>query len=173
MIFEYPLISKRSLPVFRNCIGNSDDLMNICFDTGCGITTFYMDYETIQLLYPDIQKANTTIKVNNASGVKTSHELYIIPTFTLKARYNKVLRIKNLYCCLSSANVPQIDVLLSGTVFYNAKTIITPRPADATHGAGRVLIVDTFKDDRSTMYMKKKKSKNAMHFICVYNEPTE
>ncbi len=173
MIFEFSLIGKRSLPTFRNYLGNSEDLMNICFDTGCGITTFYMDIDTIRVLYPDIQEVNSSIKVNDASGGETPHKLYKIPSFDLKDRNGNILHIKDMYCCLSPASIPQIDVLLSGALFYNAKAIITPRTADEKHKAGRFLIVDTFLDGRNTMYMQKKRFKHTVHYICVYNAPSD
>ena len=171
MKYEFILLNKNSLPIFRNNLGRNELSMNICLDTGCGITTFYTSIDTIKTMYPNIRDANEAVYLRNASGQMMPHSLYIIPDFSIIDRCDSILHIKDLYCCLSNANIPQIDVLLSGNIFYNTKMTITPLRNNETHKPYRVLSVDTFKDDRDTLYMQGQKTKDGTHYICVLNIP--
>ena len=168
MVYEFNLINEKSIPIFVNSVVNSKNILNICFDTGCGITTFYMDYNTIKMLYPDIQETNINASINDANGGMAQQPLYIIPDFILKDNNNSELHIINLYCCLSEASIPPIDVLLSGSAFYNTKLSISPRRN--SNGAYRSLEIDTFNDSRDTLYMQRTVTKNCTHYICAFTE---
>lgn len=119
MVYEFDLIKGKTLPIFLNRFGNIKNAMNICFDTGCGITTLYMDEDTAKILFPNIQKTSIDANLHDANGGSVRQDLYIIPDFVLKDNNHAKLHIRNLYCCLSNANMHQIDILLSGAIFLS------------------------------------------------------
>ena len=132
MKYEFVLEQKTSLPIFRNEIGIIERKvgMNICFDTGNNITTFYnMTPNFIQMLFPDIRNANEEVTVRSADGSLTTSRLFIIPDFVLVDKDKQKLHINNLYCRFDSSKIRMIDILLAGDVFYNSSATVTPQRA--------------------------------------------
>ena len=157
MVYSFVLLNGVGLPIFTNKLGSTTDF-NICLDTGCGLTTLYLDNETVKLLYPDAKKANISVEMKNADGDVCTTEVYIIPTFVLVDNNNEKLIVKNLYCIISDAEMDNIDILLSGNVFFNTSLTITPNKID--DNPQRVIRVDTLRDNRHFLFMEPAKDKS-------------
>ena len=150
-----------------NKLGSSALDFRICLDTGCGLTTFYMDMDILKVLYPDIQDANITVDMTSADGVITNNLVHIIPNFYMTDNDGKRILIKDLHCVVSSARMKKIDVLLSGNIFCSAGLTIIPQK-DKHEIAKRYIIIDTLDDNRCILIMKPLRNSNGK----IRNEPS-
>ncbi|MBR1742438.1 MAG: hypothetical protein IJ733_11360 [Lachnospiraceae bacterium] len=90
--------------------------------------------------------------MRSADGIERNSDVYIIPKFELMDNDGKKLLIKNLYCNITKTRFDNIDVLLSGNVFYNASLTITPNIKDNI--TRRLIRIDTFEDKRNILIME-------------------
>ena len=158
MIFTFVLLSGVGLPIFMNRLGTKSTDFNICLDTGCGLTTFYMDLDSVQFLYPEIKKVDTPTYIRTADGNIENNALYIIPEFRLTDKDDQTIFIRNLYCSISDVGFDNFDILLSGNAFYNAGLTITPyKDKEKPY---RIIRIDTFDDGRDTFIMRQVKDVN-------------
>ena len=172
MKYEFKLLKGYSLPIFKNKIGTKGKLdANICIDSGCGITTFYKSESIVGAMFPNIRPANSTVEVRNASGTKDKLPLYIIPELVLIDENNNLLHIMNLYCCIVPVNMPQIDVLLAGAIFFSSRMIIELARKEETKEPYRTFKVNTLIKGRDTLYMERQEGNDRVHYICALNAP--
>ncbi len=166
MIFNFCLENKSILPVFRSDLGTELRSFDVCYDTGCVLTRFYMTESKVKSRFPEIVRLDRTVDSRNADGDVTPTTLYVIPDFVLTDDEGKKLHITDFYCSIMGRSFPGIDVLLSGSISYNARTIITPyRDEDVV---GRRLIIDTFEERKDTLSMFAKTSNGIITSFPTY-----
>lgn len=171
MKYEFILENGRSLPIFINEIGINNAPMNVCLDTACGLTTFYMGYDLVKTLYPNIKRTGDTVDFINANGKRDRQSIYVIPEFILTDNAKNTLHIRDFYCSIVDINMSKIDILLSGDVFYNTKISVTPKRDKETKEAYRAFLVNTFGKKRNTLFMQKQVSNNGLSYIGALKVP--
>ena len=172
MKYEFVLEQKTTLPIFRNEIGSIEQKvgMNICFDTGNNITTFYnMTPDFLQMLFPDIQNADEEVDVRSADGNRITSCLYIIPDFMLIDKDNRILHINNMFCRLDDSKIKMIDILLAGDVFYNSSATVTPKRTEDGKGYYRALKVNTLHEGKNTLVMQRIENDAGKFYVCGLN----